>query len=72
MVKHISANSELAEDKRTPLPELSGTNRIDTISDTDNSIEIIEGRVIILPSDAVVSILEITEFQAIHHSQRYF
>ena len=40
--------SKLPEYKRTPLPELSGTNRIDSIPDTDNGIEIIECRIVIL------------------------
>ena len=48
MIKHISANSKLTEYKRTPLTELSGTNRINTITDTDNRIKIIECRIVIL------------------------
>lgn len=61
MIKHISTDSELAEDKRTPLPELSGTNRIDTISDTDNSVEIIEHCLIVFPSAAVAEFFSATE-----------
>ena len=48
MIKHISTDSKLAEYKRTPLPELSGTNRIYTITYTDDGIEIIECRIVIL------------------------
>lgn len=49
MIKYISTDGKLAEYKRTPLSELSGTNRIDSIPDTDNGIKIIEHRLIILP-----------------------
>ena len=43
MIKYISTDGKLTEYKRTPLPELSGTNRVDSISNTDNGIKIIDG-----------------------------
>ena len=48
-VNHITTDGKLAEYKRTPLTELSGTNRVDSIPDTNNGIEIIIGRVLVFP-----------------------
>ena len=49
LVNHITTDGKLAEHICTPLPELGCPNRIDSIPDTNNGIEIIEHCLIILP-----------------------
>ena len=49
LVNHITTDGKLTKHTCTPLTELSGTNRINSISNTDNGIKIIEHRLIILP-----------------------
>ena len=42
LVEHIATNGILSQYARSPLTELSGTDRVDTIAYADNGIEIVE------------------------------
>ncbi len=48
LVNHITTDGKLTKHTCTPLPKLGCPNRIDSIPDTNNGIEIIECRIVIL------------------------